>query len=246
MRIEMLFPDVANLHGDNFNIKYLSLCRPDAQVIRTELNVTPAFVTQPVDLIYLGPMSERSQRWVIARLHPYKERIAELIANGTAFLFTHNAMEVLGECIRSVEPEQEVAGLGIFPFTTTLDFSARINSKVSGDVAGAPVVGYKSQFSSLWDAAELPPFLVAKQGLGRNRTTGSEGIRVNNFFGTSLLGPLLIMNPPFTKMLLQLLDPDTEPVLAYEDVALAAYQARLREFADKHRWHPGEVVSSGR
>ncbi|MDR1355698.1 MAG: hypothetical protein LBJ43_05530 [Propionibacteriaceae bacterium] len=246
MRIEMLFPDVANLHGDNFNVTYLSQCRPDSKVIRTLLNDTPAFVTTAVDLIYLGPMSERSQRWVIERLWRHRGRIAELIENGTTFLFTHNAMEVLGERIIDVTSGRDTTALGIFPFTTSVDTGARINSKVIGDVAGARVVGYKSQFSSIWETAALPCFLEASRGLGRNRETCLEGVHVNNFFGTSLLGPLLIMNPLFTKELLKLMDSNVAPTLAYEKESMAAYQARLTDFADTSRWHPREKVTGER
>lgn len=241
----MLFPDVANLHGDLFNITYLSRCRPDAEVVRTSLNDTPAFVNDPVDLIYLGPMSERSQGWVIDRLLPYRDRIAELIAGGTTFLFTHNAMEVLGEHITDTKSGQKIAGLGVLPISTTVDLDARINSKVIGVVAGVTVVGYKSQFSSVWGGGGVQPFLEATHGLGRNRKTRLEGVRVNNFFGTSLLGPLLVMNPLFAKALLALIDPNTEPTLAFEKEILAAYEARLAEFNDPNRWHREEEVDDG-
>ena len=36
LTIEMLFPEIANLHGDNANIDYLAQCRPDARVVRMD------------------------------------------------------------------------------------------------------------------------------------------------------------------------------------------------------------------
>ena len=50
MKIEMLYPEVCNLFGDISNIKYLKKCLPDAEIIKTEINSEPAFVTQDVDI----------------------------------------------------------------------------------------------------------------------------------------------------------------------------------------------------
>jgi lipid II isoglutaminyl synthase (glutamine-hydrolysing) len=101
LTIEMLFPEIGNLHGDNFNITYLAQCRPDARVIRTSLTDSPAFVSGDVDLVYLGPLTEQGQLKAIDRLAPHKARIEALIDAGTTFLFTHNALEVLGTRIRN-------------------------------------------------------------------------------------------------------------------------------------------------
>lgn len=242
----MLFPEIANLHGDNANITYLAQCRPDATVIRTSLTDTPAFVTRPVDLVYLGPMTEAGQLKAIERLRPHRERIDALIEGGTVFLFTHNAFEVLGARIRNDEMGYDVPGVGVFELESTLKMFGRYNGKVIGIVpeAGAehPVVGYKSQFSMVSARAALPGFLHADRGIGRSRDTAIEGVRVRNFLGTSLIGPLLVVNPHFTRGLLALLDPDTEPSLAHERFALAAYDARLADFQVDKRWHSFETV----
>jgi hypothetical protein len=114
--------------------------------------------------------------------------------------------------------------------------------------AGAehPVVGYKSQFSMVSAPASLPGFLVADRGIGRDTTTAVEGVRRGNLIGTSLIGPLLVDNPYLAKGLLARLDPDTEPVLAHEALALAAYEQRLADFRDPRRWHPFERVGGRR
>jgi lipid II isoglutaminyl synthase (glutamine-hydrolysing) len=248
LTIEMLYPEIANLHGDNFNITYLSQCRPDARIVRTSLTDQPAFVTGPVDLVYLGPMTEKGQLTAVERLRPHRERIDALIEAGTTFLFTHNAFEVLGKRIRNDEMGYDVAGVGVFDLESTLQMFGRYSGKVMGVVAEAgvehPIVGYKSQFSMVTGGDSLPGFLTAQRGIGRNRSTAVEGIRRKNFLGTSLIGPLLVMNPHFTRGLLAQLDPDSEPSLAHEKLTLAAYDARLAEFGDSKRWHPFERVAA--
>lgn len=246
--IEMLFPEVANLHGDNANISYLSQCRPDARVLRTGLTDAPAFATERVDLVYLGPLTEQGQLKAVERLRSHRRRIEDLIDAGTSFLFTHNALEVLGTRIRNDEMGYDVPGVGVFEVESTLRMFGRYSGKVMGTVPEAgsqhPVVGYKSQFSMLSAVDSLPGFLTAERGIGRNTSTAVEGVRRNNFIGTSLIGPLLVMNPHLTRGLLARLDPDTEPVLAHEGLAVAAYDARLTDFRDARRWHPFERVSS--
>ena len=245
LTIEMLFPEIANLHGDNANIGYLAQCRPDARVIRTTLTDTPAFATGKVDLVYLGPLTEQGQLKAIDRLRPHRERIEELIAAGTSFLFTHNALEVLGGRIRNDEMGYDVTGVGVLPLESTLRMFGRYNGKVTGIAAETdqPIVGYKSQFSMVTGGESLPGFLTAERGIGRNTTTAVEGVRVGNFIGTSLIGPLLVVNPYFTKTLLAQLDPDTEPELAHEALAIEAYEARLADFRDDRRWHPFEKLA---
>jgi CobQ-like glutamine amidotransferase family enzyme len=248
LTIEMLFPEIANLHGDNANINYLAQCRPDARVVRTRLTDTPAFVTQPVDLVYLGAMTEQGQLTAIERLRPHRERIEALIEAGTAFLFTHNALEVLGTRIRNDDMHYDVPGVGVFELESTLRMFGRYSGKVMGTAAEVsfehPIVGYKSQFSMVTADDALPGFLTADRGIGRNTTTAVEGVRRNNFIGTSLIGPLLIINPHFTRSLLARLDPDSEPALAHESLAVASYEARLADFRDARRWHAFERVSS--
>lgn len=248
LTIEMLYPEIANLHGDNANIHYLAQCRPDARIVRTGLTDTPAFAGGPVDVIYLGPMAENNQLKALERLRPHRERVEELIHSGTTFLFTHNAFELLGSRIRNDEMGYDVAGLGVFEFESTLQMFGRYNGKVMGVVpeggADHPVLGYKSQFSMISADVSLPGFLAADRGIGRNVSTNVEGVRVRNFIGTSLIGPLLVVNPHFTRGLLARLDPDSAPVLAHERLALAAYEARLADFRDSRRWHSHENVST--
>ena len=243
MKIEMLYPEVANLHGDNYNITYLSQCRPDATIIRTALTDTPAFTTTPIGLIYLGPMTESGQTKVIHRLFPHKDRINELIHTGTIFLFTHNAFEILGERIDNLSLNQTTPGLGILPITTKIDLLNRYTGKVLGTFPGIsdPIVGHKSQFSMVQTHHFVPEFLTLDKGIGRDRNTQVEGVHLNNFFGTSLLGPLLINNPHFTTYLLHQLDPNTPPHLPFKDLAQSAYQSRLTDFQTPSRWHPWET-----
>ena len=229
--IEALYPEVCNLFGDTGNLRYLKLCLPQATFIETALNEEPYFVHHPVSMIYLGPMSERTQRMVISKLAPYRERIAECIANGVTFLATGNAMEVFGKQITDAQ-SGVTTGLGLLDLTTTRDMMHRFYSLVLGTYNELQMVGFRAQFTRSTLGATEVPFIQVTKGTPMCETARIDGIQKNHFYGTYLLGPLLILNPYFTKQLLQQITGESVP-LAFEKETIAAYHARLADFQDK-------------
>lgn len=226
MKIEILFPEFCNLFGDMYNMKYLKMCIPDAEFIETALEEEPAFVKEDVNLIYLGPMTENTQEKVIAKLLPCKERIIELIDKNVVFLFTGNAIEVLGKYIEN-EDGSKIGGLGIFDVYAKRDMLHRHNSYLIGKYEDIEVIGFKSQFTMMYGDNNKTPFIEVEKGIGINKDSKIEGIKKNNFIGTYLIGPLLILNPLFTKKILEMLGVDNE--VALKEDTMAAYEARIKE-----------------
>lgn len=227
MRIEILFPEKCNLYGDLSNMDYLRLCLPQAEFVETPLTEEPRFAQEPVDLVYLGPMSERTQELALQRLRPHRQRLEERIEGGTAFLFTGNALELLGESIEN-EDGSSLQGLGLFPLTARRDMMHRHNSVFLGDFEGQPVMGFKSQFTMAYPRSRDLGLFRRVKGVGLNKKCPFEGVRRKNFFGTYLLGPLLVLNPPFTRALLGAMGARSAP-LALEEQVQAAYEKRLAD-----------------
>ncbi|UOO37650.1 hypothetical protein IZU99_10475 [Oscillospiraceae bacterium CM] len=232
MKIEILYPEICYLYGDLMNIEYLHRCLPEATVVRTGLKARPAFVDGNVDLVYIGSMTERAQELVIDALRPYTETINELIERGVIFLATGNALEIF---IGRIENEDGSAleALGLFDLVAKRRMMNRYNALYLGKFGDVDIVGFKSQFAHAYGEDGEALFETAR-GAGRNPGTKPEGIRKNNFMATYVLGPLLILNPPFTKYLLGLLGVPDRP-LAYEAAAMDAYCLRLAEFSDPKR-----------
>lgn len=228
MKIEILFSEVCNLYGDLQNMEYLKKCLPEAEFINTSLGEKPAFVTEKVDFIYMGPMTERTQEKVIQKLLPYNDRIEELIENKTIFLFTGNAMEVLGKYIEK-EDGTKIKALGIFDVYAKRDMFHRYFGAVLGDFLDISIVGFKATFSFIYGENQNNYFIKVNKGIGINKQSKLEGIRKNNFIGTYLIGPILITNPLFTKYLIELMG-EKNSKLAFEKEILEAYEDRLKEF----------------
>ena len=233
MKIEVLYPEFGNLFGDSSNITYLKKCIPEAKVIETEINSTPAFVSEKIDFIYLGPTTEKAQEIIIQKLKPYKEKIEELIENGTVFLFTGNAIEILGDCIKN-EDGSQIEALGIFHLRAKRDMMHRKNSNIIGKYEDIEIVGFKSQFTQAYGDVEEDSFMELELGMGMNENTNREGIKKNNFIGTYVIGPILVLNPLFTKKIMKMMGIENQS-LAFEKEVMEAYEARLKEFHEKFK-----------
>lgn len=233
MTVEFLYPAVANLYGEAVEMRYIEKCLPSAEVIKTRINDEPYFVKNDVDLIYMGPMTEKSQEKVIEKLLPYKERIEQLINGNTVFLVIGNALEIFGESIRN-EDGSEIKGLGIFNTYAERKMMNRYNSLYLGQFENMKIVGFKAQFSHSYNEDEKEGLFKNIRGDGLHPGSAFEGMRRNNFFATYLLGPLLILNPDFTKYILSLLGVGNEGLPYEKDIRLA-YEKRLKEFENPNK-----------
>ena len=126
MKIEVLFPEVANLYGDLSNIEYLKKClNDDVEIIETSLNDEPAFVKQnDINLIFMAGMTEKSQEIVIKKLKPYADRMEELVDKNQPILLLGNAMEIVGKFIEN-EDDSQIRAVGLYHFYSHRDMMHR-------------------------------------------------------------------------------------------------------------------------
>ena len=232
MRIEILYPEVCNLFGDPFNMVFLERSLPEAEFLRTPLNTEPRFLSEPVDLVYMGPMTERTQALALERLTPHREAVKSAVERGVHFLCTGNAMELFGDRIEN-EDGSKLDCLGVFRMTAKRDMMHRHNSVFLGTFAGTEIMGFKTQFTMGYtdDPKNEQYGLFRKvKGVGLNKKALFEGIHYKNFYGTYLVGPILILNPEFAKYLLRELGAGDVPPAFTEAVEEAA-ELRRKDFA---------------
>ncbi len=224
-KIELLFPEFCNIYGESYNIEYLRRCAPEAEILYTGHREIPAFAKEKVDMIYLGCATERKQEQIIELLMPYRDRIEKLTDEGVVFLSTGNAAEIFGTRIK--DGDRSIEALGLFDFYSERYMKRdRHNSQFIGKFEDLTVIGHRSQFSFAYgDFTES--FISIEKGIGMNPGIREEGLRRNNFFATYSLGPFLILNPLFTKLILKKIGlPDR---LCFEKEIIEAYEYRLAE-----------------
>ena len=105
----------------------------------------------------------------------------------------------------------------------------RHNSIFIGEWENIEIVGFKSQFTMCYGENEDCYFSKVEKGIGINEESSLEGIQKNNFIGTYLIGPILILNPLFTKKIIEKMGIKNKKLVFEEDV-MAAYKQRLEEF----------------
>lgn len=232
MKIEVLYGELCNLFGDAFNIKYLEKCLPNATFIYTGIEDVPLFTKEHVDLVYMGPMSENTQELVISKLSKYKKELKENIKNNINFLITGNAIEVFGSYIEN-EDGSKIECLGLYDIYAKRQMMKRFNAFTIGTFNDIEVVGFKSQFTQMYGNNDKY-FLDVIRGCGINPDSNKEGIKDHNFIATYLLGPILVLNPLFTKYLLKQMGSQNLDLI-FEKESLLAYQQRVEEFKDTKR-----------
>lgn len=229
MKIEYLFEEYSCLYGDQANVTYLEKNLPKGSIFHTSFNDKPKFLTNKIDLIYMGSLSEINQEKIIKKLLPFKKKIKELISNNTIFLFTGNSFEIFGKYIIK-ENREKIKGLGLIDFYSVRTIPTRYNSLYLGKFNDLNIVGYTSRFSFAYSDNNY--LFQNTKGYGMNLKCKYEGIRYKNFFGTYLLGPILILNPYFTKYLLSLKG-FNKPLL-YEEDLIKAYDYRVYELETRN------------
>ncbi|MBE6469615.1 MAG: glutamine amidotransferase [Coriobacteriaceae bacterium] len=234
--IEVLYPEFGNQAGDNGNAMYLRACLPEATFIETPFGAEPAFASRDdISCILLGGMTERQQERVLEALMPWRDRLIELADAGIPMLFTGNAVELLATMI--VTPEgRGITALGLFDIVVHRRTPERYASVCVGSFepgeGAAPfdVVGYKIQFTQAEGDNRRSHFCRLKNGFGLNEASELEGVRRRNLIGTWFLGPLLPINPPLTRWLLDTLG-ETDAPLAFEDLVARSFEKRVRDFS---------------
>ena len=235
MKIEILFPEVANLYGELANISYIRNSCPECEIIETSLKETPRFlsVDSDIDLVYMGTMAESAQLLVLDRFRPVRDQLVYAIERGQNFLITGNALELFGNKISDVDGTVTEC-LGIFGFHTKKDMMHRYNSLYIGKYDDLDVVGFKSQFTHSYYESELTPLFTTTRGPGFNPDIEEEGIHYKNFMATYIIGPLFVLNP---LLMVRILDEmgfhDVHP--AHEEAAVEAYSVRLAEYSEPNR-----------
>lgn len=258
MKIEILFPEICNLYGDLANIRYIKESVPEAQIIETSLKEKPFFADNDVDLIYMGTTTEQGITLSVNALLPYVSKLKELIDAGQFILLTGNALDIFGKYIDS-DSKEHIEGLGIIPTHAEYYMLKRQNcfclGEFSDEDARFPIVGFKSIFGYTYPekdnsqidnsdesqkdsnesseaVSKFSPLFIMERGAGRNTLVKEDGFRFKNLLATHLIGPLLPLNPYFTKWLLTKLGAQTEP--AFFESALKAFEVRKQEMENQH------------
>lgn len=199
IHIAYLYYDLFNLYGENGNIKALKkeLENQGLTVAIHFLTINDEIDFTNYDLVYMGASTEDNQKLVIPHLCKYKDDIKKAIDNNKFFLITGNAIELFGKYIIDDE-NNKIETLNIFSYHTDVTPKRLINECIMRcHFIDKPIIGFQNQSRIILES-EYPMFSVIK-GFESSKKVTNEGIKYHNFYGTYLLGPILVRNPELLK-----------------------------------------------
>ena len=182
IKIGYLYYDLMNLYGEIGNIKALTY-HLDKQGIKYDIrhvSIKKKINFDEFDIIYIGSGTEENRNLVLEDLKKYKKDIKKQIDKGKFFLVTGNALALFGNSIDNKE------ALKIFDFDVTTGKRIVKEVKTKSDLIKEEIYGFYNHQDHVDYKGTTNLFL-------------NDGVLYNNFYGTYLIGPLLIRNPYFTK-----------------------------------------------
>lgn len=196
IKIAHLYYDLMNYYGEQGNVLALKTAIEYAgfKVNVKTLSVDDEIDFEKYDIFYMGMGTKRNQEIVRKDILKYKDKIENVI-DKKMFIMTGNSYELFGKKI------DDKKCLGVFNFESKTTDRIVGEQVFKSDIIKETIIGFQNRFSSN-NIKDDYLFEVIK-GTGNDLESKVEGIHKNNFFGTYLLGPILIRNPYFKDALLK-------------------------------------------
>lgn len=225
INIAYLYYDLLNIYGDNGNVlalkKRLKKQRVIVNIDYISLNDKKNF--NNYDLIYIGSGTERNILLAFNDLIKYKKELKKYISDNKFILSTGNSFELFGE---SIKIDKEIyKALNILNFKTEYDLNFRVVKNVlySCEFLPSKIIGFENHYGKIINNEK---YLFEK-----------EGVLKNNFYGTYIIGPILIRNPDFCKYFIEklILSKDKNYKIKPDDYEYEyfAYNLNLKELKNK-------------
>lgn len=232
--IAHLYYDLMNLYGENGNIKALKqqLENQDIKVTIKFLSINDKPNFSEYDLIYIWAGTTENKKLALKHLIKYKQDIHNAYQNNKYFLITGNALDLFGKCIIDTN-RKKIKAINLFPYyTKEEEFRMVDEALVKCDFLSNYILGFQNQDSTMKENKH--PWFQVIRGVGSYPNSTQEGIHQNNFFGTYLIGPLLIRNPQLLKYFIKELIKQKNPDFKFQHFNLTLENSAYKTFMENY------------
>lgn len=206
--IGYLYYDLMNLYGDIGNIKALEyhLKEQNIKPIIKRLSIDDKINFNELDLIYIGSSTENNREIAFNHLKKYKKEIKNQIENNKPFLITGNALTLFTKEYLDI-------------FNINYQKSDRNVSEITTKYKNIDIYGFiNNQDKLIYNDIE---------NLFQN-----DGIKYKNFYGTTLIGPILVRNPKFLKEFLQEIIKEKYNNFKFKKINISINEKSYKEFIE--------------
>ena len=225
IKVLHLYYDLLNLYGEQGNILALKRAfkNQNVEIEVDYLSVQDKIDFKKYDLVYLGSGSTENLLIALEDIKRHKKELKKYIESKKVLLATGNSYLLFGQKINNLD------ALGIF------DYYAASSEKMAHEslmelYQEKDVIGFQNR-EFMVNNKKNHLFKV-KEGLCDNLKSEYEGYHEYNFYGTFVIGPLLIRNPHFTNILVkEIMEKNNLIYHEYEDKVLVdAYNQYIKNF----------------
>ena len=225
IKVLHLYYDLLNIYGEQGNILALKRAfkNQNVEIEVDYLSVQDKIDFKKYDLVYLGSGSAENLLIALEDIKRHKKELKKYIESKKVLLATGNSYLLFGQKINNLD------ALGIF------DYYAASSEKMAHEslmelYQEKDVIGFQNR-EFMVNNKKNHLFKV-KEGLCDNLKSEYEGYHEYNFYGTFVIGPLLIRNPHFTNILVkEIMEKNNLIYHEYEDKILVdAYNQYIKNF----------------
>lgn len=182
-----LYNDLMNLYGEVGNVKVLTKILEDQgiNVSVKNLSLDDKIDFNELDLVYMGSGTEDNRLLVLNNLKKYQKSIKSVIKSGKFFLVTGNALALFGKSITDLD-KNKFDALNIFDFYTVMNEKRIVKEIITNTkLVKEDIFGFMNHSDVIFENS--------------NYLFDNEGVLYNNFYGTYMVGPVMVRNPEFLK-----------------------------------------------
>ncbi|MDD2504993.1 MAG: hypothetical protein PHF21_01825 [Bacilli bacterium] len=230
IKIAHLYYDLLNLYGEQGNVLALvnAFKLQDISSAVDLLTVGDKINWNKYDIIYIGSGTENSLLIVIEDFKTHIKDFKKAVKDGKYIIATGNSHEIFGKFIEMNNQKHEA--LGVFDYYAKQNPKRIVGESFMEFEGLSPIIGFQNRNTVMQRRGNY--LFSVLNGYADNYKSSYEGYRENNFFGTYMLGPLLIRNPHFTDYIVKSIL--KEKKLAYEETLntfeYKAYNEYLKNF----------------
>ena len=193
--IGYLYNDLLNLYGDEGNIKALKyhLEEQNVNVNIKYMSIGDKKDFKDVDFLYIGSGTEHNLNVALEDLKKDKDKIKEYLDEGKILLSTGNSVELFGNYIIT---NKKIKTLGIIDYVCMNQERTVKDVKTKTDILDEDIIGFENHS-------------------GKNISSNEDIINEGSFYGTYIIGPILVRNPKLCSLFIHKLIDSKEKDFEY-------------------------------